>query len=126
MVKKNDLSSLEKRNLLNETGVSLDTLVSWGEHYEEVGLLYDAVDFYEKAGAVDALARLRLKAKETGNVFLFRRICRNTGYEPVRDEWISIANSAKEHGKLTFASQAYQHAGIEDMAEDSAQDTAEK
>jgi tetratricopeptide (TPR) repeat protein len=119
MAKKYDLSSLDKRDLLNETAVSLDTLLSWGEHYEEVGSLYDAVDFYEKAGGADALARLHLKAKEAGNAFLFHRICRITGYEPGRDEWISLAECAKELGKLTFAAEAYHHAGVEDLSGDS-------
>jgi hypothetical protein len=126
MAKKYDLSSLQKRDLLNETAVSLDTLLSWGEHFEEVGSLYDAVDFYEKGGAVDALARMRLKANEDGNVFLFRRICRITGYEPGRDEWISIADYAKKLGKLTFAAEAYRCAGVEDLAGDSVQEIVRK
>ncbi len=58
MAKKYDLGCLEKRDLLNETAVSVETLRSWGEHYEEVGSLYDALDFYEKAGAEEAFARL--------------------------------------------------------------------
>jgi len=121
VAKKYDLSSLEKRDLLNETAVSLDTLLSWGEHYEEVGSLYDAVDFYEKAGGADALARLRLKAKDAGNVFLFHRICRITGYEAGRDEWILLADSAKELGKLTFAAEAYRLGGVEESPEDTVQ-----
>jgi hypothetical protein len=119
MAKKYDLSSLEKRDLLNETAVSLDALVSWGEHYEEVGSLYDAVDFYEKAGQTDALSRVLLKAREAGNVFLVNRICRITGYEPGKEEWISLAECAKELGKLTFAAEAYRHAGVEDLPLDS-------
>ena len=67
MAKKYDLSCLEKRDLLNDAGVSMETLLSWGQHYEEVGSLYEAVDFYEKSGAKEALARLLTKAKDAGN-----------------------------------------------------------
>jgi aspartate/tyrosine/aromatic aminotransferase len=126
MAKKYDLSSLQKRDVLNETVASLDALRSWGEHYEEVGSLYDAVDFYEKAGAADGLGRVRLRAKEAGNVFLFQRVCRITGYEPGREEWISLADIAKKLGKLTFAAEAYQCAGVQELEGDSAQETEMK
>jgi hypothetical protein len=115
MAKKYDLSCLEKRDLLNETAVSLETLLSWGEHYEEVGSLYDAVDFYEKAGAREALARLLKKAQDVGNVFLFHRISRIIGHEPDRDEWLALANRAEELGKPAFAAEAYRLGGVADL-----------
>lgn len=114
MAKKYDLSCLEKRDLLNETPVSVETLLSWGEHYEEVGSLYDAVDFYEKAGASDALARLLGKARDTGNVFLLGRVSRLIGYEPDADEWLALSNRAEELGKLLFAVEARRRSGVTD------------
>jgi len=114
MAKKYDLSCLEKRDLLNEAAVSLETLRSWGEHYEEVGSLYEAVDFYEKGGFMDALARLLPKAQDAGNGFLFRRICRILGHEPVPEEWLALAKRAEELGKLTFAAEAYRLGGVVD------------
>jgi hypothetical protein len=112
------LNCLEKRDLLNEAVVSRDALLSWGKHYEDANSLCDAVDFYEKSGAVDALVQLRSKVSKTGNVFLFRRICRIVGREPDRDEWLSIADSARELGKLAFAAEARLLAGVEDVPED--------
>jgi len=114
------LNCLEKRDLLNEAVFSRDALISWGKHYEEAGSLCDAVDFYEKSGAVDALVQLRSKGMKTGNVFLFRRICRIIGHDPDRDEWLSIADSARELGKLTFAAEACRLAGVVDIPEDTA------
>jgi hypothetical protein len=107
MAKKYDLSCLEKRDLLNETAVSLETLISWGQHYEEVGSLYDAVDFYEKAGAREALSYLLARVQDEGNLFLFRRLCRILGHEPDRDVWLALAHRAEEAGKLAFAAEAY-------------------
>lgn len=106
MAKKYDLSCLEKREILNEAITSLDVLLSWGEHYEEVGSLYDAVDFYEKADARDALSRLLTKAQDAGNLFLFRRICRILGHDPLNDEWLLLAKRAEELGKQAFAAEA--------------------
>jgi hypothetical protein len=115
MAKKYDLSCLEKRDLLNETAVSFETLLSWGEHYEEVGSLYDAVDFYEKAGAREALARLLKKTQDLGNVFLFHRISRIIEHEPNHDEWLALANRAEELGKLAFAAEAYRLGGVAEL-----------
>jgi hypothetical protein len=106
MAKRYDLGCLEKREILNEAVTAREVLLSWGEHYEEVGSLYDAVDFYEKADAGDALSRLLKKAQDMGNLFLFRRICRILGHDPDRDEWLLLAKRAEELGKLAFAAEA--------------------
>jgi hypothetical protein len=116
MAKKYDLSCLEKRDLLNEADVSLETLLSWGQHYEEVGSLYEAVDFYEKGGARDALVRLLAKAQDAGNLFLFRRIGRILGHEPGDEEWLALAKRAEQLGKLTFAAEAYRLGGVADVS----------
>jgi hypothetical protein len=114
MAKKYDLSCLEKRDLLNEAAVSLETLLSWGRHYEEVGSLYEAVDFYEKGGARDALARLLAKAQDAGNLFLFRRISHILEHQPGGEEWLALAKRAEQLGKLTFAAEAYRLGGVGD------------
>ena len=121
VAKKYDLGCLEKRDLLNETTVSVEALRSWGEHYEEVGSLYEAVDFYEKGGFRDALARVLPKARDAGNSFLFRRICRVLGHEPGREEWLALAKRAEELGKLTFAAEAYRLGGVVDAPGETAQ-----
>ena len=120
MAKKYDLSCLDKRDILNEAAVSLETLGSWGQHYEEVGSLYEAVDFYEKGGFRDALARLLATAQDAGNLFLFRRICRILGEEPGREEWLALAKRAEELGKLSFAAEAYRLGGVVDAPEETA------
>lgn len=112
MAKKYDLSCLEKRDLLNEAAVSLESVLSWGQHYEEVGSLYEAVDFYEKAGEREALVRILGKARDVGNLFLFHRICRILGHQPGSEEWLALASRAEQLGKLTFAAEAYRLGGV--------------
>lgn len=106
MARKRDLSCLEKRELLNDQGASAELLHSWGEYYEAAGSLYDAVDFYEKAKAGEALAHLLGRAREEGNVFLFRRLTRFLGLAPGGDEWAALAVRAEELGKSAFAAEA--------------------
>lgn len=117
MARKNGLNCLEKRDLLNQSAVSVETLLHWGRYFEESGLLYDAVDFYEKANAKEAFARLFKEALEDGNVFLFKRLCHLTGHEPGRDEWVLIARRAEESGKYAFAAEAYRQCGENELAD---------
>lgn len=114
-MKRNLLNCLEKRDLLNQSAVSLETLKQWGEHFEENGMLHDAVDFYHKAHATEALGRILRAAADDGDAFLFNKVSRILKVEPTEEEWIRLAERAKEFGKVAFALQGYQRAGREVM-----------
>jgi hypothetical protein len=107
MPRSGDLGCLDKRDLLNQSAVSIDALVMWGRSFEEEDLIYDAIDFYDKANAKDDLKRLLDKAVEEGNVFLFKRLCRVVGKEATSDQWLSLARRAEELGLDAFAAEAY-------------------
>jgi len=117
MAKREMLNCLEKRDLLNQAVVSLETLSSWGRHYEEAGLAYDAVNFYEKAGDRDALARLLESAGRDGDIVLFSRICRILEREVTQEEWLSLSKSAEAAGKYAFAGEARRRGGVEESSE---------
>jgi hypothetical protein len=119
MTPKEHLSCLVKRDMLNQSAVSVENLLSWGNHYEQSGLLHDAVNFYEKAQATDALAGLLKMVQEEGDVFLFQRINRILMREPDEKEWIALAKRAKELGKDAFAAEALRQAGMEEPAQQS-------
>jgi hypothetical protein len=105
------LSCLEKRDLLNQPAASVDTLMQWGDRFLEAGFVYDAVNFYEKAGAKEALMRLLEMARNDGDVFLLRRLCALLGREPSADEWLAVAEQAERQGKDQFAWKGYLGAG---------------
>ena len=105
------LSCLEKRDLLNQPAASVDTLMQWGDRFLEAGFVYDAVNFYEKAGAREALMRLLEMARNDGDVFLLRRLCALLGREPSADEWLAVAEQAERQGKDQFAWKGYLGAG---------------
>ncbi len=107
------LSCLEKRDLLNQHAVSVETLMRWGKAFEEEELFHDAVDFYEKAGAAEPLERIRDRALEEGDLFLFRRACRALKVEPETDQWVELAERARSLGKSVFMNEALRHAGLE-------------
>lgn len=117
MGKKRELSCLIKRDLLNQPVASVENLLSWGQQYEEYGLLHDAVEFYEKAQAKEALFRLLEVAQEEGDTFLFKRVNRILKREPPREEWLSLAKQAEQAGKEAFAAEAHLQLGIEEPEE---------
>ena len=113
MGRKDSLSCFEKRDLLNQTAASVETLVEWGRRFEEQEMWSDAVDFYMKANAGEELKRLMDRVREEGDSFLFGRICKALGYEPTPSEWLSVADQADRLGKHSLAVQARRRAGIE-------------
>jgi len=106
-----DMSCLHKRALLNQTPIALERLIAHGRKYESAGLVHDAVDFYQRAVALDRLQALMESARQDGDVFLFRRICRLLEREVIADEWLALATKAEALGKLAFARTAYREAG---------------
>ncbi len=117
MARKNSMSCLEKRDLLNQSAVSVETLKRWGRSFEESDMIYDAVSFYEKANDRESLSRLREDARGEGNVMLFKRLCQLTGHEPDQKEWMLLAQQAEQMGKHLFAAEAYRRSGDDAAAE---------
>ena len=106
MADKKLMGCMEKRDLLNQSAVSVESMRTWGDRYEDAGLLSDAVDFYEKAKATSALERLRENVLREGDFFLFGRMSRILGLDPTPREWMEVARQAEEAGKHAFAAQA--------------------
>jgi hypothetical protein len=113
MSRSSRLSCLEKRDLLNQHAVSVETLMRWGKASEEVELFHDAIDFYEKAGVTEPMERIRDLALEEGDLFLFRRACRALKVEPDADQWRILAERAGSLGKSIYMNDALRLAGLE-------------
>lgn len=106
------LNCLEKRELLNQSAVSIDKLLDWGALHEESGLINDAVSFYERAGAVEQLEALMETAVAEGDAFLYGRILKALGREVPAETWIALGKRAEELGKLAYAAQAFKKGGL--------------
>ncbi len=120
MLRGSELNCLDKRDLLNQHAVSVETLVRWGGFFEEAELFHDAVDFYEKAGAREPLERIRDRALEEGDLFLYRRACRVLKVEPEADRWRILGERAKSEGKSLFMQEAFRLAGVEESSPEGA------
>ena len=117
MAGNNLLSCLEKRDLLNQSAVSISKLLEWGSIYEEAGLINDAVDFYERANAADRLEKLLGLAMLEGDAFIFGRILKALNREATSAEWVSLGEKAAECGKHAFAQEAFKRGGVEAQGE---------
>jgi hypothetical protein len=109
----NLLSCLEKRDLLNQSAVSINRLLEWGAVYEEADLINDAIDFYERANAAEPLEKLLSIAREEGDAFVYGRILKALNREATPQEWISLGEKAAEFGKHAFAQEAFKRGGLE-------------
>ncbi len=109
----NLLSCLDKRELLNQSAVSVDKLLKWAVLYEQEGMLSDAVDFYERANAAESLEKLLNVAREEGDTFLVGRILRALNREIPAQEWVSLGERARELGKHAYAREALRRGGID-------------
>jgi hypothetical protein len=116
MPKGSILSCLEKRELLNQPAVSVETLLRWAERFAESEMFHDALDFYEKAGAREPVKRLMAMSVEEGDLFLCRRASKVLKFEPDTTEWLDLARAAKSRSKLLFAAEAFRQAGVNDDA----------
>ncbi len=117
MKRQNLLTCLEKRDILNRAAVPVDRLAEWGRLYEEEGQINDAIDFYAKAGATDALEKLLSPVHQDGDVFAYGRIVKAIGREVPAEDWVSLGKRAAELGKDAFAREAFKRGGMETAQE---------
>ncbi len=112
MARSNLLSCLEKNELLNQKAVSIDKLLDWGKRYEESGLINDAIDFYERAGAPERIEGLLGVVQDEGDAFLHGRILKILGRDAPAADWIAVGEKARELGKEAYAREAFKRGGL--------------
>jgi hypothetical protein len=110
--------------MLNRSAVSIDRLTEWGRVYEKEGQINDAIDFYAKASATDALEKLLPLVREDGDVFAYGRIVKAIGRAVSAEEWVSLGRRAAELGKDAFAREAFKRGGMETAQEVESQGSA--
>ncbi len=113
MARSNLLSCLEKNELLNQKAVSIDKLLDWGKRHEESGLINDAIDFYERAGAPERLEAMLEIVRDEGDAFLYGRILRSLGRDAPAADWIAVGEKARELGKEAYAREAFKRGGLQ-------------
>ena len=109
MAKKAIPNPLERRHLI-ERELAADAALRTAEAYLAEGRSWDAIGFFEKAGARDRLAALRQDAIAAGDYFLVREISRVLGEDPGAARWRAVAAAATAAGKERYAAEALRQA----------------
>ncbi|MFO0687731.1 MAG: hypothetical protein U0900_03415 [Myxococcota bacterium] len=103
---------LARRHLL-EAQLEPAKAKALADAYLALGREIEAIDFLERAKAVDALAALEAAALERGDVFLMRRVAHALGREPSADRWRALAAAAARAGRLRDAEAAMRLAAVD-------------
>jgi len=77
-----------------------------GEGYLAEKREVEAIAFFRKAGAQDALEKLCAAAVERGDSFLLREACVALGREPDLESWRRLAAAAEMQGRDRYAAEA--------------------
>lgn len=102
---------IEKRNILAAKDVSAQTLSDYGNAFFEAEALDDAYNFFEKAGDVEGLKKVKQRAIEMGATASLFNMLRSKHVQLAKEDWLAAAESAVKRGKLTYAAQVYRKLG---------------
>ena len=108
----------EKRDILADDAAPSAGLRALAEVLAGAGQIEEACDFYARAAdagdaaAREALGRVRQAAVESGDYFIWSRVCRHLGALPLpADEARALAAVAERAGKLFDARRAFEAIG---------------
>lgn len=102
---------LKKRRLLHDQEISPELCRQLGEKFLALQWWEDALEFFQKGGVTEGLARLRELALAAGDAHLMSRLGE---MDPA--VWRQVAEAALAQGKLHFAYRALKAAGDEEAA----------
>ena len=112
MAKKDRLPNFnEKRKMLHTKVPPPETLSEVGRRFLEAGQLYDALDFFHKAGDQDGMNQVRMKAVEEADPVLLKLAAKRSEKGASADEWRSLGENAMKMGKKRSAEEAFGMAG---------------
>jgi len=103
---------LARRHLL-EGNLDSGKALALAELYLEQGREIEAIEFFGKAGARDALVALQEVAIERGDVFLMKSASTALDEEPSVERWQSLADAAVAAGRSHDADAARRLATVD-------------
>jgi hypothetical protein len=99
---------LKRREILYGVTTPTETLIEYGQAYEEAGRMDDALQFFEQAKDQKGLARMKVHAFKIGDAFVLKRIAKVAPEMVTPADWEQMVKRAEELGKNLFAEQARQ------------------
>jgi len=91
-----------------------EELASWGECYLEASRVFDAAEFFKKAGHQEGLDRLKQIALEQGDAFLFKVVVGGVPGKGKASDWDALGRRAMELEKFSHAVNAFLASGNEE------------
>jgi phage terminase large subunit-like protein len=104
-----------KQKILYIDKVNQNALQKHGDSFLEEGRLFDALDFYQKAGFNSGLQKMKDIAFDSGDVMLFQQAAKALNLELNTADWDAIGQKAMGLKKYYFARHAFQKANNEEM-----------
>lgn len=112
------LTCLKKRDLLHNPNASPEELKRLGKEYLEEGRAVDALDFLEKAGDREGIARIRDLSIEQGDIFLLQQTAKLLQAPIEEKDWRATVEKALEEGRFREALTAFKALGDEKKIEE--------
>jgi tetratricopeptide (TPR) repeat protein len=88
-------------------------LQNYGDLFFAEGNFSDALDFYQKAGFIDGMQKIKNDAQTSGDVMLFLRAAKMLNLELTPTDWENIGQKAMDLKKYFFARHALEKANNE-------------
>lgn len=98
---------LDKHKYVFGHNASTDTAKALGEQCLSQGRLYDAIDFFFRAGERGRVENIRKTAYDEGDFFLYRHTFVVFAEQPPTSELDALGDIAVQKGKYLFAKQAF-------------------
>lgn len=83
--------------------VPKEELVEIGEKYFSKGMLYDALEYFEKAQDENLMLEIKEKSIELADLVLYQNVCRAMKVEINKDELVRLKEYAEKMGKESVA-----------------------
>lgn len=83
-----------------------EELIEIGKKYFSKGMLFDALEYFEKAQDEKLLLEIKQKSLEEADIVLYQNVCRALKLEMKEDELIRLKECAEKMGKESVAQSA--------------------
>jgi len=93
------LSVSERHKILFIENTPKEELISYGKQYFAKGMLYDALEYFEKANEESLINEVKEKSIEEADLVLYQNVCRSLKREMSREELLRLKENAQKLGK---------------------------
>ncbi len=80
-----------------------EVLIEIGKKYFSKGMLYDALEYFEKAQDENLMLEIKEKSIELADLVLYQNVCRAMKIEINKDELVRLKEYAEKMGKESVA-----------------------